>query len=299
MSYTPIDLSSLPAPTIVESLDYAAILQEMVDDLKARDVAFTAIVESDPAFKVLEVCAYREMLIRQRVNDAARGVMLAYATGNDLDQLGAIFGTTRKVLVPAAPTAIPPRLAVMETDTDFRYRVTLALEGLSTAGPEGSYLYHALKVAGVKHATIVGPPTVSPGNVLVTVLGLTNNGAPSATVLSNVTQALNAESVRPLTDAVTVQGATIQNYAITATIFTFPGPDSEVVMQEARASALAFATQNHKVGNDINRSAIFAALHVDGVQKVTLTSPSADITCNHTQAPFCTAINLTYGGLSQ
>jgi len=299
MSYTPIDLSSLPAPTIVESLDYAAILQEMVDDLKARDPAFTAIVESDPAFKILEVCAYREMLIRQRVNDAARGVMLAYATGADLDQLGAIFGTSRKILVPAAPTAIPPRLAVMETDTDFRYRVTLALEGLSTAGPEGSYLYHTLKVAGVKHATIVGPPTVTAGNVLVTVLGLTGNGAPSATVLSNVTLALNAESVRPLTDAVTVQGASIQNYAITATIFTFPGPDSEVVMQEARASAQTFATQNHKVGNDINLSAIFAALHVDGVQKVTLTAPAANIVCNHTQAPFCTAINLTYGGLSQ
>lgn len=299
MSYTPIDLSSLPAPTIVESLDYAAILQEMVDDLKARDPAFTAIVESDPAFKILEVCAYREMLIRQRVNDAARGVMLAYATGSDLDQLGAIFGTTRKVLVPAAPTAIPPRLAVMETDTDFRYRVTLALEGLSTAGPEGSYLYHALKVAGVKHATIVGPPTVSPGNVLVTVLGLTGNGAPSATVISNVTQALNAESVRPLTDAVTVQGASIQNYTITATIFTFPGPDSSVVMAEAQASAQEFATQNHKVGNDINLSAIFASLHVDGVQKVNLAAPTANIVCNHTQAPFCTAINLTYGGLSQ
>ena len=299
MSYTPIDLSSLPAPTIVDSLDYAAILQEMVDDLKARDVAFTAIVESDPAFKVLEVCAYREMLIRQRVNDAARGVMLAYATGNDLDQLGAIFGTTRKVLVPAAPTAIPPRLAVMETDTDFRYRVTLALEGLSTAGPEGSYLYHTLKVAGVKHATIVGPPTVSPGNVLVTVLGLTGNGAPSATVLSNVTQALNAESVRPLTDAVTVQAASIQNYTITATIFTFPGPDSSVVMAEAQASAQAFATENHKVGNDINLSAIFAALHVDGVQKVTLAAPTASIVCDHTKAPFCTAIVLTYGGLSQ
>lgn len=299
MSYTPIDLSSLPAPTIVESLDYADILQQMVDDLKARDVAFTAIVESDPAFKVLEVCAYREMLIRQRVNDAARGVMLAYATGNDLDQLGAIFGTTRKVLVPAAPTAIPPRLAVMETDTDFRYRVTLALEGLSTAGPEGSYLYHTLKVAGVKHATIVGPPTVSPGNVLVTVLGLTGNGAPSATVLSNVTQALNAESVRPLTDAVTVQAASIQSYTITATIFTFPGPDSSVVMAEATASAQAFATQNHKVGNDINLSAIFAALHVDGVQKVNLVAPAANIVCDHTQAPFCTAINLTYGGLSQ
>jgi phage-related baseplate assembly protein len=95
-----------------------------------------------------------------------------------------------------------------------------------------------------------------------------------------------------------VQGASIQNYTITATIYTFPGPDSSVVMEEAQAKAQAFTAQNHKVGNDINLSAIFAALHVDGVQKVTLAAPAANIVCDHTKAPFCTAINLTYGGLS-
>lgn len=94
-TYTAIDLSQLPAPTIVESLDFESILATMLADLQAREPTFTALVESDPAYKILEVCAYRELLIRQRVNDAARGVMLAYATGADLDQIGALFNVKR------------------------------------------------------------------------------------------------------------------------------------------------------------------------------------------------------------
>ena len=50
--------------------------------------AFTALVESDPAWTILEVAAYRELLLRQRINDASRAVMLAFATGADLEHLG-------------------------------------------------------------------------------------------------------------------------------------------------------------------------------------------------------------------
>jgi phage-related baseplate assembly protein len=299
MSFTPIDLSAVPAPDIIEVLDYQTILTEMVADLRSRDAAFTALVESDPAFKILEVAAYRELLLRQRVNDAARGVMLSYSSGADLENLGALFGVVRKTLTPANPNSIPPTAAVMEADADFRYRITLALEGLSTAGPQGAYLYHALKSNSVKDATIVGPPTVAPGNVLVSLLGTTGNGAVSTAVLNEVRAILNDQDVRPLTDAVTVQSATIVNYQITATLYTFPGPDSAVVMANAQASAQKFAAENHRVGRDIPLSAVFAALHVPGVQRVVLTSPSASITNNHAQAPFCTAITLTYGGPDQ
>ena len=76
MSFTAIDLSTLPAPHVVEPIDYQTILSAMIADLQARDPAFTALVESDPAWKIIEVCAYREMLLRQRVNDAARAVIL-------------------------------------------------------------------------------------------------------------------------------------------------------------------------------------------------------------------------------
>jgi phage-related baseplate assembly protein len=197
MSYTPIDLSTLSAPSVVEPLDYLTILNAMVTDLQARDSAFSALVESDPAWKILEVCAYREFLLRQRVNDASRAVMLAYATGTDLENLGAIFGTTRKTITPADLTALPPTAAVMESDSDFRYRITLALEGLSTAGPEGSYLYHALQSPNVIDASIVGPPTVAAGNVLVTLLGPIGSGSVTSSVISEVAGILNAEDVRP------------------------------------------------------------------------------------------------------
>ena len=45
--------------------------------------------------------AYRELLIRQRVNDAARGVMLATASGTDLDNLAANFNVERLLITPA------------------------------------------------------------------------------------------------------------------------------------------------------------------------------------------------------
>jgi phage-related baseplate assembly protein len=298
-SFTAIDLSNIPAPEVVETLDFSAILAAMVADLQARDPAFTALVESDPAWKILEVAAYRELLLRQRINDASRAVMLAFATGADLEHLGALFGVTRKTLVAGNPSAIPPVEAVMEADADLRYRITLALEGLSTAGPEGAYLYHALKSEAVKHASVAGPPILSPGQVLVTLLGTTGSGAVSSTVISEVAAILNDEDVRPLTDQVTVQGATIIPYTIQATLYTYAGPDSAVVIQQAQAAAQAFADGQHRIGYDIPRSGIFAALHVAGVQRVELTQPAADIAVNYAQAAFCTGLNITHAGVAE
>lgn len=292
--YTPIDLSTLPAPSVVEPLDYEAILSAMLTDLQARDPAFTALVESDPAYKILEVAAYRELLVRQRVNDAAREVMLAYSTGANLEQLAALFGVTRKTVTPADNEAIPPVPAVMETDTDLRYRTQLALEGFSTAGPAGAYQFHALSVDGIKDVAVAGPPVTSPGYVRVTVLGNDGNGEVDAPLLADVALALNDDDVRPLTDNVTVQSATVVEYTIRANIYILPGPDSAVVTANAQAAAEALASASHKVGRDIRVSALYAALHQAGVERVELLSPgiTADLICDDTEAPYCTGITL-------
>ena len=119
-TFTAIDLSQLPAPSIIEQLDFETILDEILADFLARDPSHTAPLESDPAYKILEVAAYRELLLRQRVNDGARGVMLAYAVGSDLDQIGANFSVRRLLIQPADPTTIPPTPAVYESDEDYR-----------------------------------------------------------------------------------------------------------------------------------------------------------------------------------
>ena len=87
-----IDLSKLPAPQLIEELDYEKILTEMRTKLRELLPEWTGYeLESDPANKVLEVAAYREMLLRQRVNEAARGVLVAFAQGSDLDHLAAFY----------------------------------------------------------------------------------------------------------------------------------------------------------------------------------------------------------------
>ncbi|MGE9120724.1 baseplate assembly protein, partial [Escherichia coli] len=49
-------------------------------------------------------------------------------------------------------------------------------------------------------------------------------------------------------------------------------------------------------GRDIRLSAIYAALHVEGVQRVELTSPQADIVLSKSQASNCTEYQITIGG---
>ena len=290
-AFTTVNLSQLPAPGVVETLDYEAILASMLADLQARDTAFTALVESDPAYKVLEVAAYRELLLRQRVNDAARSVMLAFATGSDLDQIGANYSVQRLVMDPGDPAAVPPVEPTYESDDDFRARIQLSPEGYTTAGSEGSYVFHGLGAdADVKDIQAVSPTA---GAVTVYVLSRTGNGAASAPLLAAVDAVLNADTVRPMTDNVTVLSASIVNYTITAQLVMYPGPDATVVREAALAAVTAYAEAQRRIGYDVTLSGIYAALHQPGVQRVNLTAPTANLTISNGQASYCTAITVT------
>jgi phage-related baseplate assembly protein len=296
-AYTAVDLSKLPAPDVVEQLDYEAILAAMVADLQARDPAFSALVESDPAYKILEVCAYRELVIRQRVNDGARAVMLAYAGGTDLDQLAANYNVARLLIDAGDPDAVPPVPPTYEDDTSLRRRVQLSFEGFSTAGPEGAYIFHALGAdADVLDASVTSP---TPGDVVVTILSRTGNGAADSGLIAAVESVLSADDVRPLTDNVTVQSASIINYSVDAVLTLYPGPDSAVVLAAAQAALADYIDANHRLGRDITLSGLYAALHREGVQGVTLNSPASNVSIAANQAAYCTGTTVTVGGTDE
>ncbi len=292
-----IDLSLLKAPDVISELDFGTILQELKDDLLSRDPQWDATVESDPVFKLLEVSAYREMILRQRVNEAAKAVMLAFAAGTDLDHLAALQNVDRLEIAPGDQNAIPPVAPTYEADERLRYRVQLAPEGQSVAGPSGSYQFHAISAdAKVKD---VGVDSPIPGDVLVTVLATEDDGTPSQAVLDAVTAAISAEDVRPLNDIVIVQSAGIINYGVTANLYLYDGPDSAVVLQAAQDAVEQFANDHHRLGHDITISGLYAALHRAGVQRVELTEPLADISIDRTQAAYCINISLEYGGVDE
>ena len=269
-----IDLSQLPVPDVVEPLDYEAILAAVAADFALRQPEFTAWVESDPGLKLLEAFAYREMLLRARINDAARAVMLATAAGADLDNLAALFGVGR---------------AADETDDRLRRRAQLALEALTTAGSAKAYVAHALAA----HADVDDASAVSPaaGDVTVTVLGggAEGDGAATAALVDVVRNALSGETVRPLTDTLTVQGAEIVPYAVTAEVAVAAGPVAAEVLAAARSAVEAYCRSVHRLGATVALSGLYAALHVAGVDSAVLTSPAADVVCTAAQAPWPTA----------
>lgn len=114
---------------MIETLDYEAILAALLADARDRfaDAGVDYDVgnlETDPVKIVLEAAAYREVLLRARVNDAAKANLVAFSAGSDLDHLAGFYDVER----------LPD-----EADLALRERVILAITGRSTAGPRDWY----------------------------------------------------------------------------------------------------------------------------------------------------------------
>lgn len=295
-----IDLSSLPAPQVIEALDYETILAERKAALLALfpaeqrpAIEATLAIESEPLTIQLQENAYRELVLRNRVNDASRGNMLAYATGADLEQIGARYKVVRLVVTPANPTAIPPVQAVMESDDRLRTRIQMAYDGLSIAGPIGAYKFHALSASGqVLDVSVQSPEAMV---VQVNILSTAESGIADATLIATVGEYLSAEDRRPLCDIVQVQSAQIVPFSVEAVLHCYPGPSTETVLGAANNALNKTLADLYKLGRDVTRSALYAALHQAGVQRVEIISPVANVVVEEHQAAQCTAINLTTG----
>ena len=290
-----MDMTLLPPPAVIELLDFEVILQQhktQFQELCAEaGLDYPLLLESDPITKLLELGAYREMLMRQRINDAAKACMLAYAVGTDLDNQAANFQVQRLLVTPADPTAIPPVPAVYESDDRLRERAQLAMEGITTAGPKESYRFHALTASA--QVADVGVDSPEPGTVRVTILSEAASGVPDEPLLATVRNALNAEHIRPLCDTVLVQAVEVIESPITATMYRQPGAAGEVAAAQARKELDTWLLKVRRLGAGLPRSGIDAALHQPGMDRIDIDVPPDDILCTKTQWVRVTGITLT------
>ena len=299
-SFTAIDLSQLPPPQIVEQIDFEQILAErkayMISLWPAEEQAQIAArleIESEPLTKLLQENTYRETVWRQRVNEASLANLLATARGTDLEQLAGNFNVKRLVIQQGKANAVPPIPTLMESDDSLRERAQMAWEGLSTAGPRNSYIFHARAADGrVADATAESP---SPAVAVVTVQSLLGDGTAPPELLAVVNAYLSDDDRRPVADRLTVQGAQILNYQVKAKLYLLSsGPESEPILAAAQQRLLAYVHQRRRLGMEVSESALHAALHVEGVRKVELEG-WVDIVATKAQAPYCTGITLSRG----
>lgn len=283
----PIDLSKLPPPDIIEEVaeekileGYLARFREMMPGVEIR--------ESDPAFRVMAACAYREYYLRKRFNDTFRQSLFAFSEGTNLDNMVPLFQTSRRIIEDENGKVVR-----RESDDELRSRAHLAFDGPSTAGSRSGYRHHARGAHKlVKDISVVSP---EPCCIQVAVLGFAGNGYPSDEVWGAVVAALHDEAVRPAGDRVEVLRAEIVEYEVAARLVVPQGPDPRLLLREARRK-LDVSTENlHRLGRPVAKSALYGALHRDEVLRVELTlrlRSGQDVTGDHIpvspwQAGYC------------
>ncbi|WP_419214817.1 baseplate assembly protein [Wolbachia endosymbiont of Rhagoletis cingulata] len=242
-------------PNIIEPLNFEEIFSRMKEELTSRDESFTALVESDPAMKVLEVAAWRELLLRQRINEAVKSNLLKFARGEDLDNLAEFYGVERQK---------------EEEDEKFRKRIKARIVGSSTGGSKEHYRFQALSAdSRVKDALVESPV---PGSVQISILS-TQTGIVSEELLEIVKKQVTRDDIRVLTDTVTVIGCNITEIDIHSRISTnYITSEEEIKKQFIKKFELA-----KRLGWSVTRSWIIANLFVDGVENVELIEPREDV----------------------
>ena len=275
-----VNASALPSPAVVEVLDYEAIVSAIKADLLARypEAADVLDLESEPLVKLLEAFAFRELLFRARVNDAARAHLLAYATGTDLDHLGAMFGISR---MPG------------ESDERLRLRIQLRIAALAGQGTREHYELVAMTASANVRAAYATQPR--PGYVHV-VLWL---HASDAQTTAQVDAALNADNARMLGVVVTVGTATPRPVNIQARIWRTPNASPDLLQQLQQRLATAFA-ERAALGRSVARSWVTTLLHADGVAAVDFVgndAPPATTTLFNDQFPTLGTVQLIDAGV--
>lgn len=154
------------------------------------------------------------------------------------------------------------------SDDELYEAMRLSMDALSTAGAMGSYIYHAKAVSTeIEDVTVASP---EPGKVRIFAL-LKGGIIPGEEMKRLILEACNADTVRPLTDYVTVEEPEKVEYDIDLTYYTSDGEDVGEAVKEAVEEYIRW--QGGKLGRDINPSRLIQMVMSAGVKRVEVRSP--------------------------
>lgn len=160
-----------------------------------------------------------------------------------------------------------------ESDQSYYERLRESVEGFSTAGPVGGYIYHVKSVS----TAITDVTATSPEPGLVDIRVLLNGGEmPTEATMQEIQDALNASTVRPLTDRVIVSKPEEVPFSVDVTIYLprYSQTSSTIIERDARSAVAAYIKwQTEKMGRDINPSRLHNFLMEAGLKRAEIRKP--------------------------
>lgn len=160
-----------------------------------------------------------------------------------------------------------------ESDDQLREKIHESPEKLSTAGPDGAYMYYARKSSPLIEDVSVHSP--SPGVVRLTPL-LVDGDIPTDEIINKVYETCNYRKVRPLTDKLEVLKPDIVEYDLDVEYWI--GEENKPFVNQINTNIMKLIEefeiwQKRKLGRDINPSKLISVMVQAGAKRVNVNSP--------------------------
>lgn len=163
--------------------------------------------------------------------------------------------------------------AEKESDTDFYNRMRESMEGYSTAGPKGGYIYYGKSVSSAISDIVPDSPT--PGVADIRVM-LHNGELPGKEIIDKVKEKLSAKDIRPMCDCVLVSAPDTVPFCIDFTYYISEQKEvatNEIIQNVNTAMQNYISWQTEKMGRDINPSELHGLLMQTGIKRVEIRQP--------------------------
>ncbi|WP_019220272.1 baseplate J/gp47 family protein [Bartonella florencae] len=251
-------MKNLANPEIISELSFEEIRAANIEYLKEL-LPSTIFLESDPALKIIEAFSYRELLLRQRINEAARNNILDFAKDEALDALGNWHGVQR-----------------MDDESDDRYRERIRLHTRSGkgSGTEPYYKFIALSADSCVKDAIIYRKGKNP-TIHVAIFGNNEEETASQDLLDKVSQALHDKNVIMTNDTILVHAAVAKVVDLTADVWLL-SETALTVLTQMEAHLRTAWKQEQALGRELSLSWWISKLMIPGVQKVIAVEPTTD-----------------------
>lgn len=171
-----------------------------------------------------------------------------------------------------------------DAEDEEEYRERIRTYGLSTVttGPEAQYESMAESVSN----QILDARALNDGDGEVGIYLITESGASTEAIYAAVEAKLNANDARPLTDHVTIYGATDKAYTLNVKVWYDTGAELTQPVTDTIEEYQKW--QDNKIGRAFNPDKLTAMLYQSGCEKVQFISGSSGIdggTVEYTEIP--------------
>lgn len=219
---------------------------------------FSNLSESDPMSKTIEIAAYRELLVRQKITDTIKKSLLSQSTGNELNQLAQLVLDENKKVQNSAE--IKTAISTLWNDTLYY-----------TTGTKSAYQHFVMQFG---NGAIRDVNVVNENHAVTIYILFHDENIPSDIdkFKNELQKKIEDENIRRITDKIEIQVAKKITYTIKAELMIYANYSSETI--EALITEEIEREMDKGVLGGLNKTistnSLFKLFYKNGVKAVAL-----------------------------